>query len=203
MPEYKLIYFNARGRAELTRWLFAYGGVNYVDERITREEWPDKKPNIPGGRVPVLMIGDKPLPQSLAIARYVAKEVGLVPEDNLKAAYCDALADTLAEMMGKVYEVMMSSKTEEEKNQLFKDEVYPKAMVPVLTRLQKRLSENEWFAGDKISWSDIMISLVFGEIHKKKTEFIDPFPAVMGIVNKVRALPKIKDWIAKAPETQF
>lgn len=43
MPEYKLIYFNLMGRAELTRWLFAYGGIPYTDERIEREEWPEKK----------------------------------------------------------------------------------------------------------------------------------------------------------------
>lgn len=52
------------------------------------------------------MVDGKPLPQSLAIGRYVAKEVGLVPEDNLQAAYCDALADTITEMMGAMRQIM-------------------------------------------------------------------------------------------------
>lgn len=45
MPEYKLIYFNARGRAELIRWIFAYGDIPYTDERFEMAEWPAKKPS--------------------------------------------------------------------------------------------------------------------------------------------------------------
>ena len=46
MPgEIKLTYFNARGRAEPSRLLMAYSGVEYEDHRITREEWPELKPS--------------------------------------------------------------------------------------------------------------------------------------------------------------
>lgn len=44
MPsKYKLIYFNARGRAEHIRFIFAYAGIEYDDERIPREKWPELK----------------------------------------------------------------------------------------------------------------------------------------------------------------
>lgn len=49
------------------------------------------------------MVDEKPLPQSQAIARFIAKEAGLMPEDNLDAAYCDALVDTVRDVMEKVY----------------------------------------------------------------------------------------------------
>ncbi len=39
MSKYKLIYFNTRGRAEVSRWLFAQAGVEYEDVRLTPEEW--------------------------------------------------------------------------------------------------------------------------------------------------------------------
>lgn len=42
-PRYKLIYFNARGRAEHIRYIFAYAGVDYIDERITNDCWPELK----------------------------------------------------------------------------------------------------------------------------------------------------------------
>ena len=48
MPKYKLIYFNGRGRAELTRLVFAQAGVEYEDCRITKEEWSKIKPGAHG-----------------------------------------------------------------------------------------------------------------------------------------------------------
>ena len=45
MTHYKLIYFNAKGRAELIRLIFAYADVNYDDVRIPRDQWTDMKPS--------------------------------------------------------------------------------------------------------------------------------------------------------------
>ena len=43
MPNYKLYYFNIRGRAEVTRLLFKVAGVNFEDKRLTGEEWAAMK----------------------------------------------------------------------------------------------------------------------------------------------------------------
>ena len=43
MPSYKLIYFNARGRAEVIRLLFAAAGVKYEDCRLNGEEFVKPK----------------------------------------------------------------------------------------------------------------------------------------------------------------
>nr|XP_045584247.1 hematopoietic prostaglandin D synthase-like [Procambarus clarkii] len=203
MPEYKLIYFNARGRAELIRWIFAYGDIPYTDERVEKEDWPEKKKNVPGGKVPVLMVDGKPVPQSLAIARYVAKQADLVPQDHLEAAYCDALADTLAEVKGEAYKIMFSSQSEEEKKKVYREEFFPNVMAPVLERLEKRLQEREWFVSDKVTWADLMISLVFGEVQKRKAELLEAYPAVVTLVNKVRDILAIKQWLETAPDTPF
>ena len=43
MTQYKLYYFDARGRAEYIRLIFALAGVEYEDYRVPRDEWPEVK----------------------------------------------------------------------------------------------------------------------------------------------------------------
>ena len=45
MPKYKLTYFNGRGRAELSRQIFALAGEEYEDYRLKEGEWPTLKPS--------------------------------------------------------------------------------------------------------------------------------------------------------------
>uniref|UniRef100_T1I2U0 glutathione transferase n=1 Tax=Rhodnius prolixus TaxID=13249 RepID=T1I2U0_RHOPR len=101
-PKYKLMYFNARGKAEHIRFIFAYAGVDYTDYRIPKEKWPDMKKTMPFGVVPVLEIeGVGLVGQSNAIARYLAQRYGLAGKDPHEALQCDALVDTLADLKKK------------------------------------------------------------------------------------------------------
>lgn len=45
MAKYTLHYFNLRGRAELSRLIFAAAGVEYTDHRMTGAEWQELKPS--------------------------------------------------------------------------------------------------------------------------------------------------------------
>ena len=45
MPTYKLSYFNGQARAEVSRFLFAIGGIEYEDIRLQREQWLEYKPS--------------------------------------------------------------------------------------------------------------------------------------------------------------
>ena len=45
MTNYKLTYFNFRGRGEIIRLVFTAAGVAYEDNRIERERWPELKPS--------------------------------------------------------------------------------------------------------------------------------------------------------------
>ncbi len=43
MADYKLTYFDLQGRAETSRLLLVYGGVQWEDERIEFDKWPAMK----------------------------------------------------------------------------------------------------------------------------------------------------------------
>lgn len=84
MPNYKLNYFNGRGRAELTRYIFAAAGAKYTDNRVSFDNWPSLKPEAPLGQMPYLEVDNQKLPQSIAIARFVAREFNLAGKNNLE-----------------------------------------------------------------------------------------------------------------------
>ncbi len=56
MVQYKLNYFNTRGRAELARLVFAAAGQQYEDTRFEREQWPENKKRSPTGQAPFLEV---------------------------------------------------------------------------------------------------------------------------------------------------
>ena len=54
MANYKLYYFNARGRAELSRLIFAAAGQQYEDFRFEKDDWPKYKAQSPFGQVNIM-----------------------------------------------------------------------------------------------------------------------------------------------------
>jgi hypothetical protein len=56
MSEFKLSYFDFRGRGEIARFLFVYGGIPFQDHRIKFEEWPPLKAKSPFGMVTLIII---------------------------------------------------------------------------------------------------------------------------------------------------
>lgn len=45
-PTHKLTYFNFKGLAEPIRFLLNYGGIEFEDVRIDRENWPQIKESV-------------------------------------------------------------------------------------------------------------------------------------------------------------
>merc|ERR1711915_399529 len=196
MPDYKLIYFNAEGRAELIRVIFTYGGIEFEDERIEFSDWAERKSEFCGGQLPVLMVDDMALPESLAIARYAAKCAGLVPEDDLEAAYCDALVDKLSGLVGEYWRTVVFSKADpDEKQRVLTEDLVPNKINPCLDMLNEKLTDNEWFVSDQTTWADIAISLYFGRHLAKVDGLLEDYPEVKSHVEKVMELEPIAAYI--------
>lgn len=81
MVHFKLIYFNARGRAEVIRYILAYVGHKYEDYRVSQNDWQLMKTKTVFGQLPVLEISDGTstvqLGQSMAIVRFLGNHFKL------------------------------------------------------------------------------------------------------------------------------
>ncbi|XP_004640697.2 hematopoietic prostaglandin D synthase [Octodon degus] len=101
MPNYKLIYFNMKGRSEIIRYIFAYLDIKYEDHRIEHADWPAIKSTLPFGKIPVLEVDGLILHQSLAIARYLTKNTDLAGKTAIEQCQADAIVDTLDDFMSR------------------------------------------------------------------------------------------------------
>lgn len=121
-PAYKLTYFPVKALGEPSRLLFSYGGIEFEDVRIPITEWPKHKPcktnktinqrvfnesrifsAAPFGQMPILEHNGKVMHQSMAIARYVAKQVKLVGKDDWENLQIDAVVDTINDLRTSKY----------------------------------------------------------------------------------------------------
>merc|ERR1712045_214350 len=104
MPNVKLTYFNLKARGEPCRLLLAYGGIKYEDERIPppwdpTSTWGTLKPSTPFGQLPLLQWGDEVICQSMACARFIAREVGLAGNNNMESAQVDEIIDVIQDLI--------------------------------------------------------------------------------------------------------
>ena len=76
MVQYKLNYFEFRGRGELIRLIFNVAGQEFIDNRIKHDEWPSINSMSPNGHLPFLEITDGDnktvMIQSMAIGKILA-----------------------------------------------------------------------------------------------------------------------------------
>lgn len=203
MGKPKLIYFDTRGRAELTRYVFAQAGVDYEDVRLTKEEWQKLKPEITFGQLPVLEINGERIGQSVAICRYVAKEHGLAGKDNWTAAKADEIGDSITDLINKFMPVYRCEDEDEKKRMMtaFMSETASKFLANFTKVLETR--GGKWLAGNELTWADIAFAATMeGMSTMVGDEWRKAAPSLADLVDRVFAQPKIKNWRETRPKTQ-
>merc|ERR1719431_1574516 len=105
MTDIKLTYFDARGRAELSRLILSYAGVEFNDERLKGDTFGVVKSFLPYGQLPVLQYKGETICQSISIARFLAAEFGLGGKDNLESAQADEIVDAISDLQNAMIKV--------------------------------------------------------------------------------------------------
>jgi len=207
MPAYTLTYFDLRARAEPARLILAQAGVEYEDKRLPppfdeegQKHWASVKPSTPFGTLPILAVDGVVVGQSMTVARLLAREHGLSGKTNLEAAQADEIVDGITDATEKQYTAFLFEKDEAKKAELqkkFNEDVAPTFFKNMEARLEK--TGGEFFAGNALSWADILMFHFASELPDKTV--VDKAPKVAALVAKVGALPNIKKWVESRPQS--
>lgn len=203
--KYVLTYFNAKGRAETIRLVFAVAGVPFEDKRIQGQNWPELKPQTPWGHIPILTVeGKGTIGQSIAIARYVAREHGLAGKTAWDTAIVDSIVDSVTEIREKRYDVHFE-KDEAKKKQLH--DGFKGTISASLNGLEKILTANHdgagFFVGSDITLADIHFFTIFDSTRGVYPTLLDDHPKLKSLFARLEAHPKIADYIKNRPQTAF
>jgi len=212
MPDVKFVYFDAQAKGELTRILLNYGNIDFKDERLSFEAWPAIKPTTPFGQLPVLFWDGVEIPQSMAIARFIAKKVGLAGNTDLEVAEADSVACHYEDVWTK-FPKMIFAKTQEERETLVKEyltEFLPKWLQPLEDMLKKK--GGDWYVGSSVTFADLAVMVVldflqepdckaFQEMNnwEERKRVLDSFPFVKANYQRTCALPKVAAYKKKRP----
>ncbi len=205
MSTYKLTYFNGRGRAEVSRLIFAAAGQKFEDIRVEHADWPAQKAHTPLGQMPVLEFNGVKIPQSMAIARFLAKQFNLAGKDNLEQAKVDAVVDTISDLFAKFVAVRME-KDETKKAELSKSlvtEEFPKHLhnLEVLGKLHGH--DGAFFVGRNLTWADLLFYTVGQAFLGTDENCLNNHPWLKQNRAEVEKQPKIAEYLKNRPKTAF
>lgn len=201
MPAYKLHYFNIRGRAEVIRLIFAAAGEQYEDIRFEHSEWPAVKSQMPLGQIPILEVDGTKLPQSVSIARFLAKQFQLAGKDNLEQAKVDAVADTISDLIVG-YVPIIRERDETRKQELtkkFAADDLPKHLknLEVLAKLYG--NGGPFFVGNTLTWVDLFYYATGESVLRLDGNVLDDYPWLKQNRAEVEKQPRIAEYLKNRP----
>ncbi|RZC43019.1 glutathione S-transferase [Asbolus verrucosus] len=200
---YKLTYFPVEALAEPTRFLFSYGGIDFEDVRFERENWPQIKPNMPFGQVPILEHDGKVAHQSVAMARYAAKQVKLVGGNDWEDLEIDAIVDTINDLRQKI--ALYSYETDEAIKEARKEPLFKETIPYYLERLDGIVKANDGhLALGKLTWADLYFVALLKYLNFMcGTDIIADYSNLVALKNTVLEIPAIKAWVEKRPKSDL
>jgi len=205
MPSYKLYYFDGRGRAELSRLIFAAAGQTYEDVRFAQDQWPSKKAEFDFGQLPALDVDGVKVGQSAAIANFLATQLGLVGKTPLEAFKSNMLAETARDLVEPLGRIMFEK--DEERKKKAQEEFETVTLKNSLEKFEKYVEKHGskgFLVGDSLTYADLAVYHAFFTVQQfLKRDPLSGHPHLTKFCASVQAHPKIAAYLAKRKETPW
>ncbi|XP_039756717.1 glutathione S-transferase 2-like isoform X2 [Pararge aegeria] len=204
MPKIAVYYFPLKALGEGIRLLLAYGGEEFEDCRITKEEWADVKPTMPFGQMPILEIDGKKYAQSSAIVRYLGRKYGLVGKNIEEDFEIDQNIEFFTDIRTKAGSVFHE---QDEKVKASKQAELEKNYYPVaLKKLDEIITKNKGhMAIGKLTWADFLFAGMYDCLKTilQMPDLDEKYPSFKKLQETVLAIPKVKAFCDKAPKSPY
>ncbi|CAF1438638.1 unnamed protein product, partial [Didymodactylos carnosus] len=153
----------------------------------------------------VLEVDGQKIPQSLSIARFVAKQFNLAGKDNLEQAKTDAVIDTIAETAEKLGPLIFEedeSKKQIEMKRFITDDL-PKQLKDLDTLQSSYGQGAPYFVGNSLTWADLSFYDVSQCLLDIDQNVLEKYPKLKRNREEVAKQPKVAAYLRNRPETSF
>lgn len=198
-PKVKLTYFDAPvSRGEECRLALHLAGVPFTDERLTREQWADRRASAPFGALPYLTLeGHAPLGQSNTILRLIGRGHGLLPTDLHEAARLESLMDAVEDLRGRMGPIARLKDEAEKKRR--REEAARDFLPQWGAQVERHLGQGPFANGASISVADLKLYVALtpfleGKIDHVPASVFDGAPKLKRLWQAVHDHPGVKSW---------
>lgn len=203
MSKPKLTYFDAPvSRGEECRLALHAAGVDFEDNRLSREAWLAAKPHTPFGAVPTYEIPGKPiLGHTNAILVLIGREHGLHPADPFDAARHEGMMNHVEDLRAAVTPSMRMSDPEAKKAAR---EALARDYLPLwAAQANAQIGDGPFFGGEKLHVVDFKLLMAVrwfrgGAIDHVPSTVFDDAPKLIRLHDAVDAHPSVRAWYAKS-----
>ena len=212
--QYKLVYFNIRGLAETSRYLFALAHQEYEDQRFpsapagstARPGFDEIKDQLPFGQAPVLQLGGDSsglvIGQSKAIERFLARRFGFMGSSDVEAALVESIGEALVDCRTSYRKVQDSP---EAKAGYWSGSFHTTMRyINRLANQHSKSADRNTLIGSGITLADAQLFhfLSIFDDQASVSRVVDQFPVVKASRANFGAQPEIQQWISKRPNTK-
>ena len=206
MPNLKLTYFNAPGRAEPVRVALFLAGLPFDDVRIDFAQFGALRTqgSLPLASVPVLEVDGVTMAQTGAMLRYVARlgAPDLYPSDPMAAFIVDSAIDTFNDTLSHALMPSMFERDMERK--LAMRATFVAGPMTLACRYAEDLiarSGGPFLLGAALSIGDLMLAshvlqMQSGRLDGITPDMLAPYPFLRGLAEAYLAHPRIKAYQA-------